>query len=628
MQLRGSLARHRAGMVRTFAIGLVCAASMVADSVEEYSVESAESFLRSHCDACHGGDAPIVGFRTDDLKGVESLGRRPEAWLSLASRVANGEMPPKGSPSPSRDERLEFVAWVEDAWRTQACEAGLELPGAPFRRLNRDEYSAMVRDLLDIQIDVSEMLPVDGPGGEGFDNAAETLFVSPLLTEKYLDAAKFALDVASKEFKSRRLLLIGRPGGGATEPDAVRKILARFLPRAFRRPVTQDTVKAYVRLFRKARRRGLEFEPAVLFAMRSALVSPSFTFHVTTAAGGPDLRQYALASRLSYFLWGSMPDELLLDLAAQGVLDEPSVLARLVPRMLRDDRALEFSTRFVEQWLRTRELEGAGGPDAELFPEYAASAELRGDIRLQPVFFFREVFRENRSLLEFLDSRGTVLTKGLIEHMGLPMKKEQDGKNPNWMELPEGSGRGGLLGMPAIAALASHPHRTSPVLRGVWVLDSVLGTPPPPPPPDVPELPEPASGTQVATGRDLLAAHSRNPACASCHDRIDPIGVALENYDVVGRWRDEDAGQAVDASGRLPDGTRLEGPMDLKRALLDRKTMFVRNLARRMLGYALGRGLTAADACAVEKIVKEVAARDYSAWSLVRHIVLSEQFLR
>ena len=212
--------------------------------------------------------------------------------------------------------------------------------------------------------------------------------------------------------------------------------------------------------------------------------------------------------------------------------------------------------------------------------------------------------------------------------MGLPMKKEQDGKNPNWMELPEGSGRGGLLGMPAIAALASHPHRTSPVLRGVWVLDSVLGTPPPPPPPDVPELPEPDGAAPVATGRDLLAAHSRNPACASCHDRIDPIGLALENYDVVGRWRDEDAGQAVDASGRLPDGTRLEGPMDLKRALLDRKAMFVRNLARRMLGYALGRGLTAADACAVEKIVKEVAARDYSAWSLVRQIVLSEQFLR
>ncbi len=591
-----------------------------------FGIEEAEQFLRGHCDVCHQGESAQSSFRTDVLAGIDSFRDRPEEWLSLATRVWNGEMPPKGAPRPSAEERQVFVAWVESTWRAQACGARMTLPLTPIRRLNRDEYSATVRDLFDIQIDVSEMFPVDGPGGEGFDNAAETLFVSPLLTEKYLDAAKFVMDVASKEFKSRRLVFGPRSEDRAAELGTVREILGRFLQRAFRRPTEGEEVATFLQLFRRARARGLEFEPAVFFTLRAVLVSPSFTFHVGQTTT-PQRHQYALASRFSYFLWGSMPDELLMDLAAAGKMDDPSVIERLIPRMLRDDRALEFATRFVEQWLRTRELERAGGPDPGLFPEYAGSAELRGDIRLQPVFFFLEVLRENRSLLEFLDSRGTILTRNLIEHLELPMKKEQDGKNPNWMELPDGSDRGGLLGMPAIAALASHPHRTSPVLRGVWVLDSILGTPPPPPPPDVPELPEPADGAPPRSGRDLLASHSGSPACASCHDRIDPLGLALENYDVVGRWRDDQAGMSVDATGRLPDGTAFEGPRGLKRVLLERKKFFVRNLARRMLGYALGRGLTPADSCAVETIVEQVERDGYSAWSLVREVVLTQQFL-
>ena len=189
-----------------------------------------------------------------------------------------------------------------------------------------------------------------------------------------------------------------------TETEAARAILAKFLPTAFRRPVRPAKVASYVRLVRRARRRGSDFESAIFFAVRSALVSPDFLFHVREDTAVPASRQYALASRLSYFLWGSQPDELLLDIAAAGRIDDPAVLDRLVPRMLRDDRALEFFSRFTEQWLRTRELEGTHGPDPELFPEYAADAELRGDILLQPVFFFREVFRENRSVLEFLDS--------------------------------------------------------------------------------------------------------------------------------------------------------------------------------------------------------------------------------
>lgn len=587
----------------------------------------ASGFLESHCLACHQGAAAAAGFRVDTLLGDSSFRERPEAWIKLSARVANGEMPPRGAVPPATDARVAFVDWIDRSWREHACQSGSIPPRPPVRRLNRDEYSATVRDLFDIQIDVSEWFPVDGAGGEGFDNASETLFVSPLLAEKYLETATYVVDVASKEFKSRSRLFVARPGTGVSDRAAARRVLAEVLPRAFRRPVRPDEIASYTRLFQKVRRKGLAFEPATFATLRSALVSPAFLFHVLAEPAHAGSGQFALASRFSYFLWGSMPDELLLDLAAAGQLSDPEVLARLVPRMLRDQRALEFCTRFTEQWLRVRELEGAHGPDPVLFPVYHADAELRGDIRLQPVFFFREVFRENRSLLEFLDSRATILTQGLIDHLALPMKKKQDSKNPNWMELPEGSGRGGLLGMPAVAAVASHAHRTSPVLRGAWILDAILGTPPPPPPPDVPELEQAPAGGPPKSLREMLAQHSREPTCANCHARIDPFGFALENYDVLGRWRDEVGGVPVDATTQLPDGTWLAGPEDLKRALLDRKRQFLRNLTRRMLGYALGRGLTSADACAVETIVQDVERQEYSAWALVRGVVTSDPFL-
>ena len=606
-------------------LATLCLGTVDAQTV--YDFFSARSFLDQHCQACHSGNAPAAGFRTDGLYGETSFVKNPAAWISLAARVSNHEMPPKGAPAPSLDERTAFVSWVEQTWRSQACAADLVPTPSPIRRLNRDEYSATVRDLFDIQIDVSEMFPVDGAGGEGFDNAAETLFLSPLLAEKHLAAAKFVLDVAAKEFKSRTKIFIVRPGPSMTETEASRRILAKFLPTAFRQPVGSATIASYVRLTRRARSRGLDFESAIFLALRSALVSPDFLFHVTADASAPTSRQYALASRLSYFLWGSQPDELLLDVAAAGKMDDPTVLDRLVPRMLRDDRALEFFSRFTEQWLRIRELEGTHGPDPELFPEYTNDAELRGDILLQPVFFFREVFRENRSVLEFLDSDGTVLTQPLITHLGLPMKKKQDGKNPNWMELPEGTGRGGLLGMPSISALASHPHRTSPVLRGVWILDAILGMPPPAPPPDVPDLEEGREGKAISSLRERLAAHSSSSTCASCHQRIDPLGFALENYDVLGRWRDSDGETPVDATGKLPDGTLLDGPDSLKAALLERKRQFLRNLTKRLLGYALGRGLTPPDACAVETIVTQVEQQEFGAWALLREVVRSEPFL-
>jgi hypothetical protein len=540
-------------------------------------------------------------------------------------------MPPIGSPKvPSLDAREQFSGWVERALQATACSDGIKAGPSPIRRLNRDEYAATLRDLLEMQLDVSASLPADGAGGEGFDNAAETLFLSPLHSEKYMEIAKFAMDFAAREFKPRAKILIARPGPGVTDEQAAREVFANFLPNAFRRPVTDAEMLPYIDLYRAARKAGQTYDDGIFFALRGALVSPMFLFRrepINDTGAERPLDGYSLANRLSYLLWGSMPDELLFDVAASGKLHEPEVLKELIGVMLRNEKSRNFANRFVEQWLHTRDLSGTKAPDAALFPTYAASEELRSDIRLQPVYFFREIFLRDESVLSFIDSKYTIATGGLAKHFGIKMPlKQNQAQQPHWVEVPEGSNRGGLLSMPAILAVSSYPYRTSPVLRGAWILEALLGTPPPPPPPNVPDLEDSKSHTASKSVRERLAQHRQNPACASCHSRIDPLGFPLENYDVLGRWRDTDGGQPVDASAELMDGTKFSGPEGLKKVLLDRKDLFVRNLTAKMLGYALGRGLTLSDSCTIDDIVAQVKKNNYSSRTLLEGVVLSRPF--
>ena len=584
---------------------------------------SASSFLKTYCEACHQGAKPAGGFAV-------ALVEKDARWNRVAQRVRNMEMPPKSAPAPALDERERFLKDVETALHQQACAAGPIAGPSPLRRLNRDEYSATLRDLLDMHLDIGRFLPADGAGGEGFDNAAETLFLSPLLTEKYLDAATFAVDFASKEYKSRAKILIARPGPGVTADTAARGILNHFLARAFRRPITAAAVTPYLELFHTAQREGHTFEESIFSTLRAALVSPLFLFRsepVNRLGIQRPLDAYALASRLSYFLWGSMPDEFLTDVAASGKLNNAEVLKQLVGRMLRNDRSLVFAERFTGQWLHTRELSADKAPDAKLFPDYTRDEELRSDIRLQPALFFREMLIRNRPVLDLLDSTHTVATGKLEKHFGLKLPLNKDARSqPQWVELPEGSNRGGLLGMPAVLAVSSYPYRTSPVLRGVWILEALLGTPPPPPPADVPALPESGTGAAAATLRERLAQHRANAVCASCHSRIDGLGFALENYGVLGQWRDTDAGKPIDNAGELADGTHFKGPRELRETLLVRKDVFVRNLTSKLLGYALGRSLTLQDGCTVDAIVKRVRENSYSSQSLIQEIVLSAPF--
>jgi len=593
-----------------------------------YSFDDAQRFLKANCQACHQGTAAAAGFDIQQIASPAAIRSEAARWNMLALRVRNGEMPPKGIPAPPADQKEQFVNWVTASLREASCAAGAMPSPTNIRRLNRDEYAATIRDLLDIQIDVTSSLPADGAGGEGFDNAGETLFLSPLLSEKYMQAAKFAMDVAAKEYKSRERILVAHPGNGVSPEQAAREILKAFLPRAFRRPATDDDIAQYLTLFRAARKQGQEFEPAIFFTLRASLVSPRFLFLAEPPNNSGDVRPldaYSLASRMSYFLLGSMPDELLFDIAAAGKLHNPAVVHELIPRMLRREQALEFAKRFVDQWLRVRQLDTDKAPDAKLFPAWSTDEEMRSDIRLQPAIFFQELLKRDLSILNLIDSSQTILTRKLARHLGETVKFTNDAQQPQWTDLPQGSTHGGLLGMPAILAVSSYPYRTSPVLRGAWILEAILGTPPPPPPADVPALEKQASA-EAKTVREMLTQHRANPVCASCHSRIDPLGFALENYDFIGRWRDEEAGKPIDNRGELPDGTVVAGPQSLKAALLARKDLFVRNFTSKMLGYALGRGLTQQDSCTVDRIVAELRDNDYRVQKLIELIVLSGPF--
>jgi hypothetical protein len=360
-------------------------------------------------------------------------------------------------------------------------------------------------------------------------------------------------------------------------------------------------------------------------AFKAVLVSPHFLFLVETAPGDgvQPLPPRQLASRLAVFLWSSLPDDELLRLADEGRLADDATLRAQIRRMLRDPRSRSLAEEFGLQWLELRNFNQRVAPDQTAFPEFddALAAEFREEV----IRVVHRVFTEDRSLLELVDAPSTPVTIRLAAHYGLatPAEIGTDG----WGIVPLADRRrGGVLTTAAVLASTSYPRRTSPVLRGQWVLGQLLGARVPPPPPGVPPLPEPHAGEEPQTLRQRLEAHRSNPTCASCHDRMDPIGFGLENYDPLGRWRDEDAGQPVDASGTLPPGGSFAGPAELKGKLLERKEEFISHISRKVLGFALGRELDEFDQCIVNRTVERLAAADWRSGLLVEEIVLSHPF--
>jgi hypothetical protein len=360
------------------------------------------------------------------------------------------------------------------------------------------------------------------------------------------------------------------------------------------------------------------FEAGIRAALERILVGPEFLFRIERdpANVAPDtayrISDLELASRLSFFLWSSIPDDQLLDLAERGKLKDPAILEQQVRRMLADRRSKTLVTNFAEQWLYLRNI-GTKTPDPKLFPEF--DENLRQAFREETELFVEDTLRRDESVLRLLDSDYTFLNERLARHYGVP---NVYGSHFRRVTLgPEFEARRGLLGHGSLLTVTSYANRTSVVLRGKWLMENILGAPPAPPPPNVPALVETGAGGQPLPLRQLMESHRKNPACASCHVRMDPLGFALENFDAIGRWRTVDAGTPIDSSGVLPDGTQLDGPSGLRRVLLGRPDEFAGVIADRMLTYALGRGLEYYDVPAIRKIVREAAREDYRWSSLI-----------
>ena len=376
--------------------------------------------------------------------------------------------------------------------------------------------------------------------------------------------------------------------------------------------------------YREGRERG-GFETGIETALRALLASPRFLFRTERDPAGSTGRPYRispyeLASRLSFFLWSSIPDDELLQAADADRLRDEGALERQVRRMLRDARAQALVDNFAGQWLRLRNLD-ALTPDRRLFADF--DDNLRKSLRRETELLFQTILREDRSIVELLSADYTFLNERLARHYGI---RHIYGDRFRRVALGPDGARGGLLTHGSILAVTSYANRTSPVLRGKWVLTNILGAPPPPPLPEAPTLRQRTPSAKPLTLRERIAEHRANPACAGCHDIIDPVGFALENYDAVGRWRTRDGDAPVDASGYLPDGTRFHGPAGLRKALLERSDLFVSTVAEKLLIYALGRGLEHYDAPAVRKIVRDAAQDDYRFSSLIMGVVRSAPF--
>ena len=425
---------------------------------------------------------------------------------------------------------------------------------------------------------------------------------------------------------SRRRVFVCHPSRGVDENACAEQILTRLASRAFRRPVSAEDVAPLLALFEEGRRDG-GFEQGVQFALRGVLIDPEFLFRVERDPEGVvpgtafTLSDVELASRLSFFLWSSIPDEELVDVAARGELGDDAVLEAQVARMLRDPRSDALLDNFFGQWLLLRNV-GSAAPDPDAFLDF--DENLRDAMERETELFVESQVRDDRSLLDLLRADYTFMNERLARHYGVPKVYGNHFRRVSTVGTP----RSGLLGQGSILTATSYPNRTSPTKRGLWVLENLLGSPPPPPPSDVPGLPDaehPEEGRSMSM-RERMEVHRTSPVCASCHVRMDPLGFSLENFDGIGTWRTEENGAAIDATATLPDGVSFEGPEGLRALLLAEEERFAETVTEKLLTYALGRGVEYYDRPAVREITRKAASSDYRWSALIQAIVESTPF--
>lgn len=614
------------GALLAVALAFALAVPARADDDAEYTALQAEAqkafketvapFVKNYCVSCHGNRKTKGGLNLEPALKTPGDSASRTKWTQAMANVHALDMPPdETEKQPTEPERQHFLDAVAKIKFLSSKDPG------PFviRRLTKVEYGNTLHDLFGVDPAVAKDLP-DEVFGEGYLNS-----LSPMQTEQYLGIANDVLARIAKSTTEKRLF--GEPAG--SDPRAAAQKVARGLARsAYRRPPTDPEIAVLMRVYDLARTNKLDHSGALHLVLKAILVSPQFLF-ITPAteatAGQPiaPLDDYQLASRLSYLLWATMPDAQLSALADQGKLHEPAVLKAQVKRLLDDPRSRALFDGFGAQWLGLNELQKKTF-DTQKFPQMtpAVRAAMYDEARL----FFESIVRENRSVVAFIESDYTFLNGPLAQLYGL--EKTVAGPEMRKVKLADAN-RGGILGMPAILATTSFPNRTSPVKRGVWVLEQVLGQHVPPAPPNVPSL-DKLDPKKVAlmTLRQRTELHRTNAVCANCHKILDPIGFGLENFDAIGRWRDhDDTGGAIDAAGELPGGKHFSTPKELKAIIAGRKTELARNLTQQLMAYALCRRLEGYDEIVVDQLMNTLAADDFRVQTLITEILTSYPFL-
>ena len=728
--------------------GSISASQRATTTTATLSQTEVQAMMKQYCITCHNQRAKTANLELD-TKDLSHLEKDVVAWEAVVRKLRTGMMPPKNAPRPDRaglDAMAQFLETGLDRAAAQRPD-----PGSPsLHRMNRNEYANAIRDLLDLQVDVTTLLPSDSTSA-GFDNIADVLGTSPALIQGYLSAAmkisrlavgdlsappapvtyraprglsqrahldglpigtqggmvirhNFPLDAEYEirlgtgarldltldsmpiqtggrgvfrmaipagphsigasvvrsldptlmddifsaperggggvttititgpfqasgpgDTPSRRRVFVCSPKTASEETPCARQILRTLAARAFRQPVRENdpSLDMLLRFYQEGRK-DADFDTGVQRAMARVLVDPRFIFRmeripINVAQGTAyRLTDLELATRLAFFLWSSVPDDALLNLANASKLSTPAVLEEQTRRMLADPRSKALIDNFATEWMRLRELENAE-------PE---SSDFDGNLRLafqrETQLVFESLLREDRSIIELLDADYTFVDERLARHYGIPNVK---GSLFRRVTLPPEHPRRGILGKGSVLLVTSVANRTSPVTRGQWVLENLLGSRAPSPPPGVEtNLDEQADAGKTTTLRERMEKHRTNTVCASCHSIMDPIGFSLENFDLVGKWREFDGKTRIDASADMVDGTRLNGPATLRKALLDRSNMFVTVATGKLLTYAAGRAVTAYDMPAVRQVVRQSAQNNYRFSSLVLGVVKSDPF--
>ncbi|MFK7844857.1 MAG: DUF1592 domain-containing protein, partial [Rhodothermales bacterium] len=583
-----------------------------------------------HCFDCHNGGDKKAGLNLEDVYFASSIIRNGRTWVKVIEEIKSGNMPPHTKPRISEEDKELLLTGIETL-----LDSALSIPDPGrivMRRLSNREYHYNILDLTGIDFDARTFFPRDASGG-GFDNHGGALYITPLQMERYMEAADtIVTQLYRDQLAWGRVVPAKTPKGffaglvskskalfqdEALTIEAAKKAAVQqlypFATQAYRRFISQSEKeqlqKVFSSVFKHVQDDENGFDIAMQETLKYILVSPNFLYRreANIQASAPyQVTDFELASRLSYFLWSSTPDQILLNLAYRGELHDPVILRAQLERMVQDPKSRRMAESFTGQWLEVEKILEDHQVDSSIFPAYSAS--LRDAFYDEVVTFFHHIITSDRGFLDLLDSDYSFLNDELASHYGL----NKVGTSDLTLTYFPDDQRGGLLGMGSILTATSLPTRTSPVLRGKWVLEQLLGTPPPPPPPDVPELTAPdEEHVNELDLRAMLTKHRAPSTCFACHQKMDPLGLGLENFNAIGAWRDKYGTMPVDASGVLPNGDRFNGPAQLRETLLKEKRSFARNFSRRMLGFALGRSVRFEDKKTVDALTNSLLENDF-----------------